>query len=200
MFSSVFQDVRYACRWLMRSPGFTAIAILSLGIGVGFNTAIFAVADTLLLRPLPVVDPGRLVDIYTSGSDGDTYSSSSLPDLQDFGAQSVVFDDVFGYTPMFAAVAQGDRARLVLGEVVTANYFTVLGVRAGLGRTLLATDDAVGGAGDRARTDSGSGSGGRRGSSASAGVRGQPCNRRRRRRVVTGLCRAVAQAPGAGAR
>jgi len=142
MFSSVRQDVRYACRWLMRSPGFTAVAILSLGLGVGFNTAIFAVADALLLRPLPVSEPAQLVDIYTSGSDGDTYSTNSLPDLQDLVAQSTVFDDVLGYTPMFAAVARGDRARLVLGEVVTGNYFRVLGVRARLGRTLLAADDA----------------------------------------------------------
>src|SRR5262245_48532940 len=140
--STFIHDVRYACRWLLRSPGFAAVAILSLGLGIGFNTAIFAVADALLLRPLPVTEPSRLVDIYTSGSDGDTYSTNSLPDLLDLRAQSAVFEDVLGYTPMFAAVASGDRARLVLGETVTGNYFTGLGVRAEIGRTLLATDDA----------------------------------------------------------
>lgn len=140
----MLQDIRYACRWLIRSPGFAAVAILSLGLGIGFNTAIFAVADALLLRPLPVTAPSRLVDIYTSGSDGDTFSSNSLPDLQDLRATTSVFEGVLGYSAMFAGVARGDRARLVLGEVVTGNYFQVLGVPARLGRTLTPDDDAVG--------------------------------------------------------
>ena len=80
MIETIVQDVRYAGRWLVRSPGFAAVAILSLGLGIGFNTAIFAVADALLLRPLPVAEPSRLVDLYTSGADGDTFSTNSLPD------------------------------------------------------------------------------------------------------------------------
>ena len=116
--------------------------ILSLGIGIGCNTAIFAVVDALLLRPLPVREPSRLVDLYTSGADGDTYSTNSLPDILDYREQRDVFADVAGYSPMFAGVSRGDRARLVLGEVVTGNYFTTLGVSARLGRTLLAADDA----------------------------------------------------------
>ena len=133
---------RYAVRWLLRSPGFAAVAILSLGVGIGCNTAIFAVVDALLLRPLPVHEPSRLVDIYTSGADGDTYSTNSLPDILDYREQKDVFADVAGYSPMFAAVSRGDRARLVLGEVVTGNYFSTLGVAARLGRTLLPEDDA----------------------------------------------------------
>jgi predicted permease len=140
----LIQDIRYACRWLLRSPGFAAVAILSLGLGIGFNSAIFAVADALLLRPLPVAEPARLVDIYTSGSDGDTYSTNSLPDLQDLQRTTTAFDDVAGYSPMIAAVARGDRAGLMLGEIVTGNYFRMLGVRARLGRTLAAEDDLPG--------------------------------------------------------
>ena len=140
----MIQDIRYALRWLARSRGFTAVAVLSLALGIGLNTAIFSVADALLLRPLPVADPSRLVDIYTSGSDGDTYASSSLPDLQDFRANSPVFDGVIGYSAMFAAVARGDRSRLLLGEIVTGNYFRLLSVRARLGRTLTPEDDAAG--------------------------------------------------------
>ena len=135
-------DVRYALRWLRRSPGFAAVAILSLGIGIGFNTAIFAVVDALLLRPLPVADPSRLVDVYTSGADGDVYSTNSLPDLEDLRAQVAAFEDLAGYSPMFAAVTRGDRSRLMLGEVVTGNYFTALGVPARLGRTLQPADAA----------------------------------------------------------
>ena len=106
--------------------------------------------DAILLRPLPVVEPHRLVDIYTSGTDGDTYATNSLPDLIDFRAQSQpkVFEDVAGYTPMFtplaAATGSGagsDRVRVAMGEVVTGNYFTMLGVKARLGRTLMPADD-----------------------------------------------------------
>ncbi len=142
MLDALVQDTRYALRWLFRSPGFAIVAILSLGVGIGCNTAIFAVVDALLLRPLPVREPSRLVDLYTSGADGDTYSTSSLPDILDYREQNGVFAAVAGYSPMFAGVSRGERARLVLGEVVTGNYFTTLGVSARLGRTLLAADDA----------------------------------------------------------
>jgi predicted permease len=141
MLQSLVQDARYATRWLLRSPGFAAIAVLSLGLGIGFNTAIFAVVDALLLRPLPVREPARLVDIYTSGSDGDTYSTNSLPDLLDFRGQVGAFEEVTGYSPIFAGVRRGERSRLVLGEIVTGNYFSALGVSARLGRTILPADD-----------------------------------------------------------
>ena len=141
MLQALVQDSRYAVRWLVQSPGFSLVAILSLGLGIGFNTAIFAVADALLLRPLPVREPARLVDLYTSGADGDTYSTSSLPDVIDYRAQTAAFADVAAYSPMFAGISAGSRARLVLGEVVTGNYFTMLGVPALLGRTLLPSDD-----------------------------------------------------------
>ena len=142
LMSGFWQDVRYALRWLRRSPGFTAVAVLSLGLGIGFNTAIFAVVEALLLRPLPVANPERLVDLYTSGVDGDVYSTNSLPDLEDYRALVGAFEDVAGYSPMFAAVTHGDRSRLVLGEIVTGNYFSVLGVPARAGRLLQPGDAA----------------------------------------------------------
>ena len=135
MLDALIHDTRYTLRWLLKSPGFALVAILSLGVGIGFNTAIFAVVDALLLRPLPVREPARLVDIYTSGADGDTYSSNSLPDILDYQQDKDVFADLAGYSPMFAGVSRGDRSRLVLGEVVTGNYFETLGVAARLGRT-----------------------------------------------------------------
>jgi macrolide transport system ATP-binding/permease protein len=137
-------DIRYAVRWLVKSPGFALVAILSLGIGIGVNTSIFAIVDTLLLRPLPVSEPARLVDIYTSGADGDRFSTNAVPDLDDFRTRAVVFEDVIGYTPMMAAVSSGDRARLVLGEIVTGNYFRMLGIHARAGRTLAPEDDVPG--------------------------------------------------------
>jgi macrolide transport system ATP-binding/permease protein len=136
--------VPYALRWLRKSPAFTLVAVASLAIGIGINTALFAIVDAFLFRPLPVVEPSRLVDVFTSGSGGaaaDRYSTTSYADYLDFRAQNVVFDDVVGYSPMFATLNLGDRSRLVLGEIVTGNYFRVLGVGAAAGRTIVPSDD-----------------------------------------------------------
>ena len=135
-------DFRFALRWLLRSPGFVIVAVASLGIGIAFNATLFAVVDSILLRPLPVRNPDQLVDLYTSGSDGEPWNTSSHPDYRDLRDRNDVFSGLAGHSAMIAAVRQGDRSRLVLGEVVTANFFDVLGVRAALGRTLAAEDDS----------------------------------------------------------
>jgi predicted permease len=137
-------DLRYALRWLRRSPGFATVAILSLGLGIGVNTAMFSLVDAVLLRPLPVQDPGSLVDVFTNSSDGDEYATNSFPDFQDVKAQNTVFSDMLAYTPMFAPLSLGDRARLVFGQLVTSNQFDMLGVRPFLGRMLQPADDAAG--------------------------------------------------------
>src|SRR4051812_9320811 len=137
-------DVRYAVKWLVRSPGFAAVAVLSLAVGIGFNTALFSVVDALLFRPLPVDRPERLVAIYTKGGDNDRYATSSYPDYLDLRSRNTVFSDVMGFSPAIAAVKAGVRSRMALGEVVSGNYFRVLGVRAALGRTLLPEDDRPG--------------------------------------------------------
>ncbi len=145
MFETVAADVRLAVRWLVKSPGFTAVAVGSLAIGIGFNTALFAVVDAVLFRPLPVSRPDQLVDVYTSenGADGaKRFATSSYPDYLDLKASNTVFEDLAGYSPMFAALNLGDRSRLALGEVVTGNYFRTLGVGAAIGRTLVPADDA----------------------------------------------------------
>ena len=140
----MLSDVRYALKWLLRSPGFAAVAILSLAVGIGFNTALFSIVDALLLRPLPVSRPDRLVDIYTRGGDGDTYSTNSNPDYVDFRGKNEVFSDILAYSPSIGALKAGDRSRMALGEVVSGNYFQVLGVQPALGRTLLPDDDRPG--------------------------------------------------------
>ena len=115
----MLSDVRYALKWLLRSPGFAAVAILSLAIGIGFNTALFSIVDALLLRPLPVSRPDRLVDVYTRGADGDTYSTNSYPDYLDFRAKNEVFSGILAYSPSIGALKAGDRSRMALGEVVS---------------------------------------------------------------------------------
>jgi predicted permease len=144
MLHALRADIRYALRLLWWNPAFTALAVASLAIGIGFNTAMFSAVDAMLLRPMPIQRPDRIADVYTRGGDGDQYATSSYPDFLDFRGRNTVFEDMFGYSPAIAAVKAGERSRMALGEVVTGNYFRVLGVNAALGRTLRPEDDAPG--------------------------------------------------------
>lgn len=141
MAETLLKDVRYALRWMRRSPGFSAVAILSLGLGVGVNTAMFSLVDSLLFRPLPVTQPDTLVDVFTAGGDGDDYATNSYQDFLDLKAQNTVFSDMLGYSPMMAPLSLGDRSRIALGQVVTSNHFAMLGVQPLLGRLLVPSDD-----------------------------------------------------------
>jgi len=144
MFETLLADIRYALRWLRKSPAFTLLAVASFAIGIGFNTALFTLVDAFLFRPLPVEEPSRLVDVYTGSSDGDVYSTNGYPDFVDWEKQNTVFSGMIAYSPTLAAMSLTDRSRLLLGEVVTGGYFQILGVKAELGRTLLPADDVPG--------------------------------------------------------
>ena len=144
MAESLLKDIRYALRWMRRRPGFSAVAILSLGLGVGVNTAMFSLVDSLLFRPLPVRSPETLVDVFTTGGDGDEFATSSYQDFLDLKQQNTVFSDMLGYSPMMAPLSLGDRSRIALGQVVTSNHFTMLGVQPALGRLLVSSDDDPG--------------------------------------------------------
>jgi predicted permease len=144
MAETLLKDIRYAWRWMARSPGFSAVAVLSLGLGVGVNTAMFSLVDSLLFRPLPVTSPDTLVDVFTTGGDGDEYATSSYQDFLDLKQQNTVFSDMLGYSPMMAPLSLGDRSRIALGQVVTSNHFTMLGVQPALGRLLVPSDDDPG--------------------------------------------------------
>jgi predicted permease len=141
MAETLLKDIRYALRWMRRSPGFSAVAILSLGLGVGVNTAMFSLVDSLLFRPLPVSSPGTLVDVFTSSGESDDPATSSYQDFLDIKAQNTVFSDMLGYSPMMAPLSLGDRSRIALGQIVTSNHFTMLGVQPLLGRLLVPADD-----------------------------------------------------------
>ena len=144
MAETLLKDIRYAWRWMTRSPGFSAVAVLSLGLGVGVNTAMFSLVDSLLFRPLPVTSPDTLVDVFTTGGDGDEFATSSYQDFLDLKQQNTVFSDMLGYSPMMAPLSLGDRSRIALGQVVTSNHFTMLGVEPALGRLLVPSDDDPG--------------------------------------------------------
>jgi predicted permease len=145
LFAVLWQDLRYAARTLRRSPGFTFVAAVSLGIGIGFNTAVFAIVDAVLFSPVSTVHRSdQLADVFTTGRDGETYQTSSYPDYLDFRASSTAFRDIIAYSPSSAAVSTGGPSRFMIGEVVSGNYFQVLGVNAAAGRTLIPEDDRPG--------------------------------------------------------
>ena len=119
---------------LRQSPVFSLAAVLTLGLGIGANTAIFSFVNAVALKPPAVDDPGSLVRIYTSTPEGQPYGSTSFSELQDIVDQTDVFDGVVGYGLAAGALTDEGRIELLLGEVVTGNYFDVLGARIGMGR------------------------------------------------------------------
>ncbi len=144
MLQTTVQDIHYGLRLLRRSPLFTVTATLSLAIGIGANTTIFSVASTLLLRPLPgLSEPSRLVDIGRT-QDGSGFDNLSYPNYRDYRERQKSLTDVYAVRldPVPLSLATGSDTMRIYGAVVSANYFSVLGVRPLLGRALQNSDDA----------------------------------------------------------
>jgi predicted permease len=140
-------DLRLAIRGFLRTPAFTAIAVLSIALGIGANTAVFTLVDRVLLRTLPVRDPDQLVQATLDGSHygsnwGDG-SELSYPWYRELAADSPVFDGVFGRFAYDMSLGASGRTDRVHGEIVTGSYFPVLGVQPALGRLLSPDDDRV---------------------------------------------------------
>jgi len=139
---SIFQDIRYGLRMIVKAPAFTALAMLALALGVCANTTIFSLVNGLLLRPLTgVKDPSSLVAIYTSDYSSGLFGGSSYPDFIDFRTQADTLQSLAAYQQTFLTVtgeAETERLRAV---EATGNYFEVLGVNARLGRTLQPADE-----------------------------------------------------------
>src|SRR5918911_1804705 len=138
---ALLKDIRYGFRMLSKNPAFLLVTVVSLALGIGANTAIFSVINAVLLKPLPVADPGRVVALYTSDYSGPLYGNSSYPDYLDFRAKSTVLSDLAGYSPRPMSLNVGGTPERIFGEIVTGNYFDVLGVRAERGRTFLPEED-----------------------------------------------------------
>ncbi|MFZ1972191.1 MAG: ABC transporter permease [Candidatus Acidiferrales bacterium] len=136
------QDVKYGIRMLLKNPGFTAIAILTLALGIGANTAIFSVVNAEILRPLPFRDPGQLVHVATSNVRiHATNGAISYPDFADWRAQNHVFQDLAAYTDASFALAGIEQPAHLEAATVSADVFTLLGVAPELGRTFLPEED-----------------------------------------------------------
>ncbi len=132
----LMQDMRYAARALSRSPGFALVAVLTLALGIGANTAIFSVVKALILRDMPGVEqPEELVAVYTSDFSSGLYGSSSFPDYSNYHNQASRFSGLAAYSfPMDATLRASGEPERVTTMLVTANYFDVLGVHASAGR------------------------------------------------------------------
>lgn len=143
---SLVQDVWYALRSLRNHPGFTLIAALTLGLGIGGNTAIFSLINGVLLRPpRGVLDPERLVNIYTSDFSSGDFGTSSYPDYEAIRTEAGVFQRVAGYDLRLLSVSVGDETSMLPGAVVTADYFALLGLVPAAGRLLQPADMTPGG-------------------------------------------------------
>src|SRR6185369_9438723 len=148
MLDSWLQDVRYAARLLRRNPLFALTAAASLAIGIGASTTIFTIGNALLFKtPAGVVEPGRLVDVGRS-QDGSGFDNGSYPNYLDIRARNTVFADVYAYRLGAEPMSLGGRdgAERVFGDMVTSNYFTILGTRPHIGRLFSREDGEQAGA------------------------------------------------------
>ena len=139
----LLNNIRYYGRRLWQKTGFTAIAIVSLALGIGVNTVIFSLVNAILIREVLLEKPEELVEIYLSRSDSE-YGVFSWPDYEDFkDGTTEVFSEVSGTKLVLVQFDSNDGVDLVAGEAVTGNYFTTLGIEAELGRLLLPEDDVA---------------------------------------------------------
>ena len=143
--NGLFQDVRFALRQLRKSPGFTAIAVLTLALGIGASTAIFSVVNGVLLRPLPYHDPNRIMAIFELTNKG-VWNTLADPNFDDFHAQNHSFEAIAKYSSDMTSVAGGSQPTRSMVAGVTPEFFKVFKVQPVIGRDLVSADDAKGAA------------------------------------------------------
>ena len=143
---TLMQDVRYAARMLAKNPGFAMVAILTLALGIGANTAIFSMVDSFLLRPLPVKDPQQITVVAFRQKQGFVQTQMSVADYRDIRTQTTgVFSELFGGMFGLDGLSVRGKPDRILTNYVTGNYFSALGIQPALGRFILPSEgDAIG--------------------------------------------------------
>src|SRR5690349_9781303 len=146
-FDTTEQDVRFALRSFRRSPGFTAVAVLTLAVGIGANTAIFSAVNAMLLRPLPFKEPERLMQVnLTVPARGDQPARNdapwSYPKFVVFRDAQTIYDDLTLWAAVQGTIGVGTEAERSMYEIADAHYLPTLGVRTALGRNFSADEDA----------------------------------------------------------
>ncbi len=137
---SVFKDIRFAIRGLLKRPAFTVIAVITLALGIGANTAIFSLVNRVLLRQLPVPNPGQIVSVALRGK-SDPILAFSYPNYKDFRDRNQVLSGLLAYRFVPISLSREGNNERVWGYEVSANYFDMLGVQAFKGRTFLPEED-----------------------------------------------------------
>src|SRR5881628_3722130 len=140
----MFNDLRYAFRQLLKNPGFTAVAVLTLALGIGANLALFAILNELLLRPKPVANPDELWAIEPADSAGQPFAHGMVfrPYYDAIRQHASVFRCVIGYAGIMPKLRTKEGAERIYAELVSGDYFSFLGVAPALGRGFLPEEDA----------------------------------------------------------
>ncbi len=139
---TLMQDIRYGIRTLLKNPGLMFIAVLTLGLGIGANTAIFSMVDSLLLRPLPLQDPGRIAVLAMQQKNGGVQPQFSIPDYQDIQKQtSESFSGLAAYLfGLDGLSSEGAKPERIMTSYVSGNFFSMLGLKPALGRFILPSE------------------------------------------------------------
>ena len=144
---SMLQDMRYGIRTLLKNPGFTAVAILTLALGIGANTAIFSLVDAFLLRPLPVKNPAEITTLAYQLKGGLLINNFSVPDYRDVREQTTdVFSNVIAYQISLDGLSVDGKADRIMTSYGAGNFFSALGLRPALGRFILPSEEETPGA------------------------------------------------------
>ena len=144
--NNLWRDLRYGARMLLKKPGFTIVAVITLALGIGANTAIFTVINGVLLRPLPYSEPDRLVWVWGNIRNGGNRASVSPLDYLDFRSQNSSFEHfaaTFSFPTFVNLTGSGEPERLQ-SAVATGDFFQALGVSASLGRTFVRENEQPG--------------------------------------------------------
>ena len=140
----MLQDLRHAVRLLLKSPGFTVMAILTLGIGIGANVTVFSIVEAVLIRSLPVPNPAQLVRLYSEWEPAWPYSLASAPDFLDWRERNTVFQNLAACRVKDISLQGASGAQKITVAAVSPNYFKVVGVNPSLGRGFLSNEDQPG--------------------------------------------------------
>ena len=140
----MMNDIRYGLRQLIKHPGFTLVAVLTLALGIGANTAIFSVVNAVLLRPLDYPDPARLVVIRETQLPEFPEFSVSPPNYLDWEKQTKSYENLAAYSGSRINLTGDGEPQQLIGVKATAHYFDVYGIKPALGRTFLPEEDAPG--------------------------------------------------------
>ncbi len=139
--NNLFNDLKFAIRNLSKSPGFVAVAIITLALGIGLNTAIFSVVNMLLFRPLPYDNADRIVAVFRADFETARTLRWSYPHFEDYRDELTSFEHFVAWADTDISVGRGDATQMRRGILVSGDYFEALGAQPTLGRLFNPTDD-----------------------------------------------------------